>query len=103
MNKAIQRQTNRNKVINIRLTPLEYKTLNTKALSEGKNLSSYIREKGIESENLSLDDIPRQIDTWNMVNEIYHETLKCPDKQTKEKILSIIKKYATNQRRMPNE
>ena len=93
----------RNKSIIIRLSQKENKTLRNMADKSKMNLSSYIRDKALSEIDSLYDKIPHQVDIWYLVNDIYHETMKCSDQKAKDRIISIIRQYMNTHAEVQNE
>ena len=97
MSKYTKQRNTKDKVINIRLSPEENERLRISALSDGKSISQFVREKALNDDSSLYDDIPRQVDVWNLVNEIYHEMKYCSDIECRTKIFSILENYTATQ------
>lgn len=84
----------KNKIINIRVTEEEKERLIKLAKKEKKTVSMYLVQKGL-SEGSGTESVflPEQVETINLMNELWHRVQKCNDRELKTDIDALLENF----------
>lgn len=87
----------KNEYIKIRVTKQEKEHLKKQADTQGKTLSAYMLEQGMRTNSICKAPSPDTIDTYDLLNEIYHQVRKSDDEPLKSRIKHIMERNIRNE------
>lgn len=80
----------KNTTMLIRISEEEKAKIAQLASNAGMGISSYMRLKGLSTDNDFLKSLPDTVKSWNLLNEICHEIQKSDDQKLKIRIQKIL-------------
>lgn len=83
----------KNETIKIRVTKKEKDTLQQLSKNNGKSLSAYVLQKSLHENSGSSHLLPKEFDTLNVFNEIYHQIIKSGNKELEKDVAILFQKY----------
>lgn len=86
----MSRTKSKNKAISIRINETDLKTIDHLASAAGMNRSSYMCQKSLSANSDLEKSLRDTVKSWNLLNEIYHETQKSNDTQLKHRIHKLL-------------
>lgn len=82
----------KNKAISIRINETDLTTIDYLAAAAGMNRSAYMCQRSLSAGSNLAKPLRDTIKSWNLLNEIYHETQKSNDTQLKHHIHKLLNK-----------
>ena len=86
----MSRTKSKNKAISIRINETDLTTIDHLASAAGMNRSSYMCQKSLSAGSNWENSLRDMVKSWNLLNEIYHETQKSNDTQLKHRIHKLL-------------